>query len=729
MNNQPLSSSEIESICNKLIEIMKDADGFNASDSETTAQICNDLKKLQIANALYSMDSIAITGLQGAGKTTFARTIYDIDRNILDIGAERSETIPVLIKETAKKGYEMRRHYIQNESNWEFVEEKVDSLVIDTNDDTNILYQELAVPQKTYFNGNPNKGFVLMPGIESGDYFGGLLDFTLACTSTAVIVVSDNNIPNNSFDMFLKKNIKAFIGTQPIFVLTGCDNYGEETVKEYKESLIEKCCSNGIPIIEEQVLVSTVQEDRIEKMQEDFCKLIKKYCKVDRIRTQAHFNDILNDILRCLKVIDQYVETENERKRIEFERNNQDAKSLLSEAECYFAEARKTVEAEIHTAITNSKIEALKNWEDNIKPSKPCGPFESRRITKGRTKIKDEDKFQKAVESSIGNVLFENHISKVLGIDDKKKKSTNKNSIESKDVIIDLPTVTPQSCELIVNLSTPNSIVPFNLDKNDTQSTVLFKDALKTISYLGTRYYMETLTKPDEKDILQDIYDFMPGMYNTIHNVNTSMSDWADQKQQQLGQVIGKVGAAVIGIDALDGKLDSVEVLKNMTGGGEAGAIPSDDALKELGTIAKDAGVPLSPKNTNDIAVQAVKKMAGIVAANPVAAGIVAGGAVAFAIVKEVAKGLEAKAILVGQGKTLIGDFYNTREDALMEAYDKGIEKLQKTIYDNIRNHAQELLDQLNRTNYSRRKEAFKNELNKIIKRLESIESNARIIQ
>lgn len=725
MSNNPLTAKEIENICNKLVEIMRDADGFSASESQTAARICNNLKKLQIANALYEIDSIAITGLQGAGKTTFARTIYGIDRNILDIGAERSETVPVLIKESDHDSYTIIRHSINNESNWEFTEEEVPSLVENANSNTTTLYQELIVPDQSYFNANPNKGFVLMPGIESGNYFGGLLEFALACASTAVVVVNVNNIPNNSFDVFISENIRAFNGSQPIFVLTGCDYINEESKNDHIQSLIEKCIENGLPVEEDQILVSTTQENQIEQLKESFKARINKYCKVDRIKTQAHFSEILNDILRCLKEVDSYVETEQERKRIEFERNNQDAQTLLNEAKYFFEEARELVEREIHAAISLSKQESLVAWESAIHSKLPCGFFKSRRISKGRTNAKDNAQFRTAVDSAISQADFEHNLreiidtkgtvsGKTVAIRNKgNEKNTEKQITQSAAVSNSnkaLAEITPQSYDLIVNLTTPNQVTPFNLDNNDIQSAKTLKDSLEIISYTGTRYYMESLTAADSKDVLRDLFDLMPIVLSGPANIDTKTANWADSKQQQLGEVIGKVGAAIVAIDASDGKLDTV------------------DAIKKTVTSAAKNGGTLSVSAVRSSAKNAVKAMSGIIASNPVGAAAVLGGALALAVTKEISKGMEAKAILVSRGKALIDEYYSCREEDLMKFYDKGIDNLTRVIYDNLRNHAQELLDSINRLNYSRRKEDYRNNLNSIIKRLESIESNARII-
>lgn len=57
------------------------------------------MRKLEIASFIFGHETICVTGLRGAGKSTLMKTFYDLDLETFAIDVGRCETLPIFITE------------------------------------------------------------------------------------------------------------------------------------------------------------------------------------------------------------------------------------------------------------------------------------------------------------------------------------------------------------------------------------------------------------------------------------------------------------------------------------------------------------------------------------------------------------------------------------------------------------------------------------------------------
>ncbi|MBS4028951.1 MAG: hypothetical protein KGZ58_09965 [Ignavibacteriales bacterium] len=213
----------------KAFQLLKGSTVLNNEKIETGLK--EFLRKTLIAEILFERYVIAVSGLQGVGKTTLIKQVYDIPEGIIPENLGRGEKLPVLITECEQDGYTtFVRKFQKRDNEYEIVEEEVESnqfLKLAREPDSDHILLELKVPVKKGFFENENKSFVLLPGFEKitreNSLWQNLIQHTLTCSATCIFVFNETKFADGDNKVLLEKIQDVFKIAKPLFVLSWSD--------------------------------------------------------------------------------------------------------------------------------------------------------------------------------------------------------------------------------------------------------------------------------------------------------------------------------------------------------------------------------------------------------------------------------------------------------------------------------------------------------------------------
>jgi hypothetical protein len=219
---------------------------------------------------------IAVTGIQGVGKTTLLKKLYNIEDDVLLTNQGRGEQIPILFteKKTEERKAYMYRIYRRNHS---LVIEKdqigrteVNSLSSNYNPTTD-LFIELEVPEAVF--DCDNKHFLLLPGIESkNSYMYNLTWSALRTAANCVIVMFSNAYAKVDNRNLIDKLNSDFKNSNPVFVLSMADQITDQN-ESFRKTVIHdlKITDN------DRVIITGTSVELMEQWPYKFKKTLQKY--------------------------------------------------------------------------------------------------------------------------------------------------------------------------------------------------------------------------------------------------------------------------------------------------------------------------------------------------------------------------------------------------------------------------------------------------------------------
>lgn len=287
-----------------------DTDGEKLNDA-----LVDLLRKLLITQILHEKYIIAITGMQGAGKTTFLQQLYGLDNIWIEPNQGRGEHMPVLILEDAKltspKGYLVSMLPQHTVSEFGIVEHEVEPNVFKAalkGGTGNQLFPILKVPQ-CYFTGE-NQGFVLLPGYEKENKgnksWQSLMRQTLIASAMCVVVTDETRMAAEQRDIMVDLN-NNLAGAKPVIVISNT----EYSSAEKRESL-KQTASTIFGIHQEEVstrvICSGADEQYRNEWLPEFKLSIEKYAQItDTVRgrqiehLEIALRNELSDLLEDVK--------------------------------------------------------------------------------------------------------------------------------------------------------------------------------------------------------------------------------------------------------------------------------------------------------------------------------------------------------------------------------------------------------------------------------------------
>lgn len=180
--------------------------------------------KLALTTLTQNRMILAITGLQGAGKTTLMKRLYGLDDAYFPENQSRGEQIPILITEgdVQTPVGQVWKSVVQ-ERTMNMTSEAVDSknfCEIAMNPKDEHVWLELVVPYQ-YFQGAP-VSFALMPGFEKDESQRSqqMLQHLLLLSTSSVVVIRKDTYARESSENMFQRVRDLFRGVKPIYAFS-----------------------------------------------------------------------------------------------------------------------------------------------------------------------------------------------------------------------------------------------------------------------------------------------------------------------------------------------------------------------------------------------------------------------------------------------------------------------------------------------------------------------------
>lgn len=243
--------------CRMMLGLLSNLNVEESDNTDLSNRIREILRKLIIANMLSGRRVISITGEQGAGKSTLIKNLYNLEDGILSIREGRGEKVPVIISEhDSDENLYLVAKICSNEnagSVEEFKVTKEEFVKCSEGNDVDVVYVEVRVP--LCYLGDSSSAFLLLPGYERMvAYWQELIDFSLACSDSSILVYTSSMLSGNGSREIANKVTKLLSkSAKPIFAVS----FSEPIMNDLKAK--NELVSNSMDIFN----ISSTERDRI----------------------------------------------------------------------------------------------------------------------------------------------------------------------------------------------------------------------------------------------------------------------------------------------------------------------------------------------------------------------------------------------------------------------------------------------------------------------------------
>ncbi|WP_413305789.1 hypothetical protein AA0X95_04410 [Bacillus sp. 1P10SD] len=229
--------------------IQLDTVTFESRHEEEKTKVLDQLKalhnKLSITNLMANRSLVAITGLQGTGKTTIIKRLYELPEDILPENSGRGERLPVFITEKKVDRIEtyVNRPKQNDDGHLEVVAEKVSPQEFNriamnpkVNED---LWLECMVPER--YLKDEMKSIVLLPGFEKDDKDISqlLLEHILYLSNSSVMVLRKDTFARESTQEMMRKVKQIYKNMKPVIAITFGDVNADQNAA-FKKQIMEE---------------------------------------------------------------------------------------------------------------------------------------------------------------------------------------------------------------------------------------------------------------------------------------------------------------------------------------------------------------------------------------------------------------------------------------------------------------------------------------------------------
>lgn len=271
----PLLSENPEFMLEHLLNALAELGGAIGAldDGELRIRLGRVFQQIMILHIMNESPVIAVTGTQGAGKTTLMTLLYELDDKWLSGNEGRGERVPVLIQEaddiSEPQGQLLKQVRMQDArgSKISTVVENVDrdqfrQAISGQLDD--VILPRLLVPVRYY--GASSCRFLLMPGHEKitsrNAGWQRMLRRTLTAAGMCIVVTDETRLANQNQKEILTAFTSDLKGSEPIVVITkteGVDIHKREALVNRAGEVFELAASS---LSQRVVCSSTSPEDR-----------------------------------------------------------------------------------------------------------------------------------------------------------------------------------------------------------------------------------------------------------------------------------------------------------------------------------------------------------------------------------------------------------------------------------------------------------------------------------
>jgi len=540
----------------------KGSDNKHNSILEIETQIKQLLRKTLITEALNDRYIVAVSGLQGVGKTTLIKQLYDIPDELLPENLGRGEKLPILITEDNVNDIETIVISLENNINGSSIKEsKIDYSNfnrIAQFPEVNDVMLEIKVPI-TYFSGT-KLSIALLPGFENrDDYWEELIDHTLISSEATIFVLNEIKASDSYNEKIMTKIINDYSDNKPIFCLTFADQSPDNN-----SSLIETM-SVRLKIDDEldRIISTGTSKDMKEVWIPSLINAIKKYAyskKSYRYRQYENLRSIINNDLK--KILDE-------------------VKDLVDDFR--FDDMFKELEYDKLLKNYNEEMIKIKNLYKK-KMGSHLNTHSKNAIIKASDYISNENKFKKLGRVIIGNDLkaMNEFCSKILEL----WNSSNEVNLMHYNYSA-LNEIIEQEVKIIGGQFN-NNISGLNGSQNEIQSYIRYtdllqndKDLFNNISYIysnndiglkGDYYKTMKLIPVLALEFLKismsspEVIKLVEG-YNNKRDENSlnRIIDNNNDLIEKSGKIITGI-ALVLGLDMADGTINTIPALASALG-------------------------------------------------------------------------------------------------------------------------------------------------------------------
>jgi hypothetical protein len=243
----------LERLSEKLRNVLVTAAGISLSEKERAVidRLRSGYRQVVASRILYDLRAIAVTGMQGVGKTTFVTRLYDLPAELLPHDVGRDEKVPVIIREHNGK-IEVKGTYLPTPEFPNFPERPVPAGELHKllrRPPADLVVVTVYVPFRIF--NDSEQALVLLPGLEyslderaSADPWEALVRHAVLASAACIFVASPQKLANIENQQNMTRLAERFAGLRPLIVVTHGDMYSPEQMAEYCSTALEQLGSS-----------------------------------------------------------------------------------------------------------------------------------------------------------------------------------------------------------------------------------------------------------------------------------------------------------------------------------------------------------------------------------------------------------------------------------------------------------------------------------------------------
>lgn len=247
--------SLLDNLIHSLMTVMGSCHPY-LNEEECDNKLKPAIRRILLQKALGERALLAISGTQGAGKTTLIKNLYglsDEDAKWFQANQGRGEKHPILITEHLEGQIEGIIKVFTKDADGNrtlkdiTLREKYDTLeaaqaefcraAADRDNNAGEVMLELRLPPR--FNLGKDRGWVLLPGYEKSDGDSQSWQDTMSAVAAnaygAVIVTDDKRLAGDQATLIRDTSMNHLDGMRPIVVVTRTEDKSEEACQELRE--------------------------------------------------------------------------------------------------------------------------------------------------------------------------------------------------------------------------------------------------------------------------------------------------------------------------------------------------------------------------------------------------------------------------------------------------------------------------------------------------------------